>query len=133
MNTINPGTRIQETQMKDPGKQGRRMVTTKKRRKKRSEPMLPAGESGAMNWKYVEADALNPKANFWRQAMANGWTPERRARQAKLIHRWKPWERSTGPRTAESKALVAQNGYKGGERPLMRALARVLKAQRREV
>lgn len=65
--------------------------------------------------------------------MANGWTPERRARQSELIHRWKPWERSTGPKTGEGKALVAQNGYKGGERPLMWALARVLKAQRREV
>ena len=65
--------------------------------------------------------------------MANGWTPERRARQAELIRRWRPWERSTGPRTDEGKALVAQNAYKGGTRALMRALARVLREQRREV
>ena len=35
--------------------------------------------------------------------MANGWTPERRARQAVLIRNWKPWERSTGPRTTDGK------------------------------
>lgn len=29
----------------------------------------------------------------------NGWTPERRVRQAELIGNWKPWKRSTGPRT----------------------------------
>ena len=23
--------------------------------------------------------------------MASGWTPERRARQARLIHNWRPW------------------------------------------
>ena len=28
--------------------------------------------------------------------MANGWTPERRARQADAIKRWRPWERSKG-------------------------------------
>ena len=31
--------------------------------------------------------------------MANGWSPERQARQAKLIRQWRPWEKSTGPRT----------------------------------
>lgn len=48
--------------------------------------------------------------------MANGWTSERRARQSELIRTWRPWERSTGPRTAEGKARVAQNGtgYRGG-------------------
>src|SRR6266516_3609864 len=45
--------------------------------------------------------------------MANGWTPDRRARQRELIQRWKPWERSTGPKTAEGKARVARNAYKG--------------------
>jgi hypothetical protein len=48
--------------------------------------------------------------------MANGWTPERRARQARLIHTWRPWERSTGPRTPEGKARVARNAYKGNKR-----------------
>lgn len=44
------------------------------------------------------------KPDYWRRAMVNGWTPERRARQAEAIRRWQPWARSTGPRTAEGKA-----------------------------
>jgi hypothetical protein len=58
--------------------------------------------------------------------MANGWTQARRARQSKAIQRWKPWERSTGPRTAAGKARVSRNAYKGGQRPNGRALAREL-------
>ena len=46
---------------------------------------------------------------------------------AELIRQWKPWERATGPRTAEGKARVAQNGYKGGTRMTLRALARLLR------
>ena len=46
--------------------------------------------------------------------MGNGWTPERRARQAELIRTWKPWDKSTGPRTDEGKARTARNGFKGG-------------------
>ena len=37
------------------------------------------------------------------------WTPERRARQAELIRKVKPWEKSTGPRTKEGKAIASQN------------------------
>ena len=46
--------------------------------------------------------------------MANGWTPERRARQAELIRTWRPWERSTGPHTDAGKVRTARNGDKGG-------------------
>ena len=60
--------------------------------------------------------------------MRSGWTPERRARQAALIRTWRPWEKSTGPRTAEGKATAARNGDKGGawkdERDNLRALKR---------
>ena len=62
--------------------------------------------------------------------MANGWTAERRARQAKLIRRWKPWEQSTGPKTAVGKAKVSQNAYKGGMRAVLRMLARLLRTER---
>ena len=42
------------------------------------------------------------------------WTSERRARQAERIRQWKPWERSTGPRTPAGKAKAARNAWKGG-------------------
>lgn len=37
------------------------------------------------------------------------WTPERRARQAEIIAKTKPWEKSTGPRTPEGKSTSSQN------------------------
>ena len=62
--------------------------------------------------------------------MANGWTLERRARQAERIREWRPWEQSTGPKTEASKAVVARNAWKGGSRQMMRELCRALKLQR---
>jgi hypothetical protein len=63
--------------------------------------------------------------------MANGWTPERRAKQAKLIQQWRPWEKSTGPKNKEGKAKAAQNSYKGGAWKQLRELARALRDQQR--
>ena len=69
--------------------------------------------------------------------MANGWTPERRARQAALIRTWKPWEKSTGPRTVDGKERAALNGDKWGkwrhERLLLRELREVLRQHRKEL
>ena len=66
---------------------------------------------------------------------AHGWTPERRARQAALIHTWKCWKRSTGPRTAAGKAKSSQNVIVGmanrekaiaqAKRELMAAMGKV--------
>lgn len=61
--------------------------------------------------------------------MANGWTPERRARQAELIRQWQPWKQSTGPKSWEGKATAARNAWKGGVRPLLRDLAREMREQ----
>lgn len=61
--------------------------------------------------------------------MANGWTPERRIRQAELIRKWRPWEKSTGPRTKVGKAAVSQNAYKGGTWRLLRELSLALREQ----
>lgn len=64
--------------------------------------------------------------------MSNGWTPERRARQAALIRTWKPWEKSTGPRTDEGKARTARNGYKGDLLRELRELKKMLNEALRE-
>ena len=62
--------------------------------------------------------------------MSNGWTPERRARQAKLIKTWRPWEDSTGPKTNAGKAIVARNAWRGGTRAAFRQLCNALNDQR---
>jgi hypothetical protein len=56
-------------------------------------------------------------------------TPEHRAMRAELIRRWKPWEKSTGPKTEQGKAQSAMRGYKGGTREMLRELARILREQ----
>ena len=61
--------------------------------------------------------------------MVNGWTLERRRRQAEQISRWKPWEQSTGPRTAEGKARVSRNAWKGGHREKLRELIKLVNAE----
>lgn len=63
----------------------------------------------------------------------NGWTPERRARQAAMIHRWKPWQRSTGPKTPEGKAIVARNPHRGAHREVLRSVRRALRQQRKSL
>ena len=54
-------------------------------------------------------------------------TPEHRKLRAELIREWKPWEKSTGPKSSEGKAKAAQNAYKGGHRTALRELARLLR------
>ena len=56
-------------------------------------------------------------------------TPEHRKLRAALIRRWKPWEKSTGPKSTEGKVRSAQNAYKGGWRAQLRELRRVLREQ----
>lgn len=57
----------------------------------------------------------------------NGWTPERRARQAQLIATWRPWESATGPRTHAGKAVASRNAYRGGLRSYMRQVRAFLR------
>jgi hypothetical protein len=73
------------------------------------------------------------KQTFGDTGMKNGWTQARKARQSGLIQRWKPWERSTCPRTPEGKAHVSRNAYKGGTRSILRELSRLLRDQQRQV
>jgi|GEM_PF-4155932 len=44
-----------------------------------------------------------------------GWTPERRAAARERALKNKPWEKSTGPKTAAGKARTSQNACKKGE------------------
>ena len=64
---------------------------------------------------------------------AKGWTPERRAKQAEAIRRWKPWEQSTGATTPEGKRISSQNAFKGGVRPRERYVRRLIWQRRREI
>lgn len=44
------------------------------------------------------------------------WTLENRERHALAMRAWKPWTRSTGPKTPEGKARSSRNAWKGGVR-----------------
>ena len=64
-----------------------------------------------------------------------GWTPERRKKQSEAIRRWKPWSKSTGPKSLEGKAAVARNAWTGGHlvhlRLLVKEMNKTLQEQRR--
>ncbi len=61
--------------------------------------------------------------------MATTWTPERRARQAELIRQWKPWAKSTGPRSLDGKERVSRNAWTGGHRAQLRELTKEINAE----
>ena len=42
------------------------------------------------------------------------WTDKARAEQAERIKEWKPWLKSTGPKTEEGKSITCMNALKGG-------------------
>jgi len=62
----------------------------------------------------------------------NGWTLERRRKQAELIRGWRPWEQSTGPKTNEGKSTVASNAWRGGHREQLRALSKMVNEEIRQ-
>jgi hypothetical protein len=60
----------------------------------------------------------------------NGWTSERRARQAELIRQWKPWAKSTGPRSPEGRQrLYRAMPGRGGHRQQLRELSKMVNAE----
>ena len=46
-----------------------------------------------------------------------------------MIGTWRPWERSTGPRTPDGKAKASRNAYKGGDWLMLRELSRMVNAE----
>ena len=60
------------------------------------------------------------------------WTEERRRRQAEAIQQWKPWKKSTGPRTEEGKARSSRNAYKASVKQELREIASFLAQLERE-
>lgn len=54
-------------------------------------------------------------------------TPEHRKRQAELIRKWKPREKSTGPKSRLGKSVATRNAWKGGVRPMIRQLSKALR------
>ena len=69
------------------------------------------------------------------QAMAaRKWTPEQRQRQREAIQRWKPWQQSTGPQSADGKAKAARNAWTGGHteklRQIIKELNQAMRGQR---
>lgn len=64
--------------------------------------------------------------------MVNGWTLERRQRQAELIRQWRPWAKSTGPRSSDGKERVSRNAWTGGHRQELRELSKMVNQQVRQ-
>jgi hypothetical protein len=81
-------------------------------------PLLVEKSNDTSNYKMTKALS---------QFSRTGWTPGRKAKQAQVIQRWKPWQRSTGPKSADGKAKVARNAFKGGNRPALRQSIAILK------
>lgn len=62
----------------------------------------------------------------------NGWTPERRERQAERIRLWQPWKTATGPKTEAGKRRSSMNNLRHGLRSAsVRRLYKALAGQRR--
>ena len=68
---------------------------------------------------------------------AAGWTPERRKRQSEAIRRWKPWQQSTGPKSAQGNTAVSNNAWAGGHwlmlRKAVREMNQVMGQQRKGI
>lgn len=64
--------------------------------------------------------------------MVNGWSLERRAKQAELIRLWKPWRQSTGPKSPDGKERISRNAWTGGHRAQLRELTKMVNEQVRQ-
>jgi len=64
--------------------------------------------------------------------MAKGWTEARRRAQAERCRANRPWEHSTGPKSAAGKARSALNAYKHGGDAAYKALIKEMLHHNRE-
>lgn len=48
-----------------------------------------------------------------------------------MVKQWKPWTKSTGPKTPEGKERVSRNAWKGGHRARLRELSKLVNAELR--
>jgi hypothetical protein len=55
------------------------------------------------------------------------WTVEERSKQSQLIQSWQPWNKSTGARTPEGKAVSSRNAHKGGIRSICKEMNTLLR------
>lgn len=56
----------------------------------------------------------------------SSWTIERRLKQREAIQRWKPWTRSTGPKTEKGKFKSSKNALKTGDSSFIRLFIKEL-------
>ena len=65
------------------------------------------------------------------------WTAEQRLRQSEAIRRWRPWEASTGAKTADGKSISSKNATKTGDsvyvRELIKQMNRILREQKNTI
>ena len=54
-------------------------------------------------------------------------TDAHRKRRRAMTGRWKPWEKSTGPKSLAGNAMSARNADKGATRAMLRELRRALR------
>jgi hypothetical protein len=64
--------------------------------------------------------------------MTTSWTPERRAAHRAAIQNWKPWTKSTGPRSAEGKKRSSMNAFRNGGRTVHILRLKALLAHHRQ-
>ena len=57
------------------------------------------------------------------------WSKEQRALQSKAIQHHQPWLVSTGAKSYSGKKISSMNAYRGGQRILLREIAKALREQ----
>lgn len=63
--------------------------------------------------------------NKLRPHMSYVRTQKHRRQMSERIHHWRPWEKSTGPRTEAGKKRVSRNAYKGRVHSMAELLAEI--------